>query len=105
VEIQESAIVRGAQGSRIDVWTTVATRWARITEGKNEQFIVDIRYFEGLVPTAVKKLDEEENEIPVNRLKHQARILNIQDVIDMKAMKQLVRVVCIRDDETFVGAV
>jgi head-tail adaptor len=101
IEIQESTVTKGAQGTRIDTFIKVATRWGSVKETKGEKFTVDMRYFEGLIPTAKKKLDSDGNEISVNRLKHGTRILNIEDVLDMKAEKQIIRVICTRDDETF----
>jgi head-tail adaptor len=101
VEIQESTITRGAQGTQVDTFATVMTRWAQITEKPDEKFVVDLRYIDGLIPTAKKNLDADGVEIKSNRLKHRARILNIQDVVDMRAMKQIVRLICTRDDETF----
>jgi head-tail adaptor len=91
VEIQESTITRGAQGTQVDTFATVITRWASIKENPNEQFIVDMRYVEGLIPTAKKNLDINGVEIKSNRLKHKARILNIDDVLDMRAFNQTVR--------------
>lgn len=101
VEIQESTRTRGAQGSQIDTFSTIATRWARIQEQPDDKFVVDIRHFDGLIQTAKKVLDADGNKRSVNRLKHGTRILNIQDVLDMRAMNQAVRLVCTRDDETF----
>lgn len=101
IEIQESTRTRGAQGTQIDTFATIAIRWGSIKETKDDKFTVDMRYYAGLIPTAKKLLDKDGNKISVNRLKHGARILNIEDVLDNKAMKQIVRVICIRDDETF----
>jgi len=101
VEIQESTRTRGAQGSQVDTFATVDTRWASVRETKDEQFMVEMRYYDGLIPTARKLLDADGNKISVNRLKHGTRILNIEDVLDMGAQKTIVRVICTRDDETF----
>ncbi len=101
IEIQESTRTRGAQGTQIDTFATIATRWGSVKETASDKFTVDMRYYSGLIPTAKKLLDKDGNKISVNRLKHGTRILNIEDVLDMKAMKQIVRVVCVRDDETF----
>jgi head-tail adaptor len=101
VEIQESTRSKGAQGTQIDTFATIDTRWAKVTEKEDDRFIVDMRYFSGLIPTAKKLLNSDGEAISVNRLKHGTRILNIQDVLDMRAVKQVVRVVCTRDDETF----
>lgn len=101
VEIQESTRTRGEQGTQIDAFSKIATRWASIVEREDEKFIVDMRYYPGLIPTNKKLLDEDGAKISVNRLKHGTRILNIIDVLDMRAMKQIVRCVCIRDDQTF----
>lgn len=101
IEIQRSTRTRGAQGSQVDTFATIATRWGSIKETANDKFTVDMRYFPGLIPTAKKLLDTAGNKISVTRLKHRTRILNIEDVLDMSANKQIVRVVCSRDDETF----
>jgi len=101
VEIQESTRTRGAQGSQIDTFATVATRRASVKETKDEQFMVEMRYYKGLIPTAKKLLDKDGNKISVNRLKHGTRVLNIEDVLDKGAMKQIMHVLCTRDDETF----
>ena len=101
IEIQESTRTKGAQGSQIDTFATIATRWGDVAEREDEKFIVNMRYFSGLIPTAKKLLDKDDNKISVNRLKHGTRILNIEDVLDMKAKKQVVRIICTRDDQTF----
>ena len=101
IEIQESTRSKGAQGSQIDTFATISTRWGKVTEREDEKFIVDMRYFSGLIPTAKKLLDKDDNLISVNRLKHGTRVLNIEDVLDMRAVKQVIRVVCTRDDQTF----
>jgi head-tail adaptor len=101
VEIQESTRTRGDQGTQIDTFATIATRRASVREDADDKFTIEMRYFDGLIPTAKKLLDEDGNKISVNRLKHGTRILNIEDVLDMRAMKQIVRVICTRDDETF----
>jgi len=101
IEIQEGTVTKGAQGTQTETFAKVATVWGSIKETADEQFRVDIRYFTGLVPTARKVLDDDDVERPVNRLKHGARILNITDVLDVNAMKQIMRVICTRDPQTF----
>ncbi len=101
VEIQEGTVTKGAQGTSIETFTKVATRWASIRETADEKFRVDIRYYKGLVPTARKVLDDKDVERPVNRLKHGSRILNIEDVLDVNSMRQVMRVLCTRDTQTF----
>ena len=101
IEIQESTRSKGAQGTQVDTFATVATRWGSVRETKDDRFRVDMRYYPGLVPTARKVLDDDDVELPVNRLKHGTRILNIEDVLDVNAMKQVIHVICIRDDQTF----
>jgi len=101
IEIQESTRTRGAQGTQIDTFATIATRWGSVAENPDEKFIVMMRYYRGLIPTAKKLLDDNGNKISVNRLKHGTRILNIEDVLDKDAQKTVIRIVCTRDDETF----
>ena len=54
IEIQESTRTRGAQGTQIGTFATIATRWGKVTEREDEKFIVNMRYFSGLIPTAKK---------------------------------------------------
>ena len=101
IEIQQSTRTRGAQGTQIDTFATIDTVWASVAENQDERFIVMMRYYKGLIPTAKKLLDESGNKISVNRLKHGTRVLNIEDVLDKSAQKTIMRIICTRDDETF----
>ena len=101
IEIEEGTRTKGAQGTQIDTFAKIATRWGSIKETADDKFVIEMRYFDGLIPTAKNVLDSLGNKIKVNRLKHGTRILNIEDVLDKDALKQIIRVVCTRDDETF----
>lgn len=101
IEIQESSRSKGAQGTQIDTWTTIAKRWGRISETKDEKFSVEMRFFDGLVPTAKKVLGADDIEIAVNRLKHGTRVLNIEDVLNTGSFNQVIRLLCTRDPQTF----
>jgi len=101
VEIQEGTRTRLGQGSQLDTFSRVAERWASIVERPDDKFIVEIRYYQGLIPTAKNVLDSAGNKILVNRLKHGTRILNIEDVLDKDAQKTVLRLICTRDDQTF----
>lgn len=101
IEIQRSTRSRTAQGTQVDTFSTIATRYGSIREDREEKFIVIMRHFPGLIPTAKKLLDADGEKISVHRLKHETRILNIEDVLDLESKGQLMRIICTRDDETF----
>lgn len=103
IEIQESDPDRGTQGSLVENFLTVATRWGSIREDAGQKFTVNLRHFDGLIPTGVNVGDDAGNPVKVNRLKHNNTVLNIEDVLDVSSGKErYTRLICVRDDETFV---
>lgn len=103
IEIQEGTVTRGDAGTERYSWSTVARVRGKVREDPEEKFIVTIRYWPGLTETGRRVEDDDGTQLPVHRLKHGMRILNIEDVLDMQAQGRLMRLHCTRDDQTFVS--
>lgn len=103
IEIQAGTLTRGDAGSEKYTWSTVARVYGEIREDAGEKFTVTIRYYPGLTPTGRRVEDSDGNQLTVNRLKHGSRILNIEDVLDLRVQRRLMRLNCVRDDQVFVS--